>query len=114
MYFVKNGELTDARKQELKGAWEWLADGERIPVKTLSEILYLRQVERGANRKLQTVEEHNRMHAGIREMIEKQESGIACPKCGAELVWDAEMLMSMPPTRKARCPRCGHAEILTA
>ena len=38
-----------------------------------------------------------------------QPNGIACPKCGSELMdSDSGVLTSMPPQRNVHCPKCGY------
>ena len=54
---------------------------------------------------LKTIEEHNEAVEAARKAAER--SGIACPKCEAELLWDSLGVMTSPPRRGVRCPGCG-------
>lgn len=63
---------------------------------------------------LKTLDEHERER---REDFERAEAanhyprpnGIACPKCGEELM-DSDMLVltSQPPMKNVHCPACGY------
>lgn len=43
-------------------------------------------------------------------------SGIACDKCGTELEFPnpGELLMSNPPKKRVKCPKCGHTDYVYA
>ena len=62
--------------------------------------------------KLKTLEDHNRERrdsykAGVSDA---QPLGIACPKCGAELVNPTPQVEfpTYPPQIRIACPKCGH------
>lgn len=57
---------------------------------------------------MKTLEEHNQS-VPIPVRVESAPNGIACPKCGGELVDDlTKILMSDPPQTSVSCPKCGH------
>lgn len=67
------------------------------------------------DKKLQTLEEHERKRAAIfGALAEPRKNGIACPRCGAELCDDGPRLLSMPAKQSVRCPSCGHTDLRTA
>lgn len=62
---------------------------------------------------LRTVEEHNGFIRAARRLLTEArlKTGVACPGCGQELLWQevyAQTLQYPPPTtRPARCAPCG-------
>jgi len=57
---------------------------------------------------LKTLEEHNRQYQiGATKITPR--NGIACPKCGEELIDTNpnEMLLSFPAQMRVACPACG-------
>lgn len=59
---------------------------------------------------LKSLEEYNEiMRRAYKETMEyPRPNGIACPKCGKELMdSDLMILISMPPQKNTHCPECG-------
>ena len=97
MYFVGPAELNKAFPDE-RVKWP----GAYYPKQRNPEV------------RLKTLEEHN----GERRLQPQEacSSGIACPKCGVELVvtnpgW---LLMSLPAQKQIHCPECGWAGVCLA
>ena len=65
-------------------------------------------VEEAAS-KLKSIKEHN-------NRVTKEISfstGIACPKCGSELMYvDQNLLLSSPPQRRVQCSKCNHIDYI--
>jgi DNA-directed RNA polymerase subunit RPC12/RpoP len=61
---------------------------------------------------MKTLQEHNA--DVIQQHKEEKEkshlSGVACPECGIELEFinPWQMLMSYPPKKSVKCPKCGY------
>ena len=67
------------------------------------EILALKDPEP----KLKSIKEHNNLFT--KEIAFS--TGIACPKCGSELMYvDQNLLLSNPPQRKVQCSKCNHID----
>ncbi|MDD5328297.1 MAG: hypothetical protein PHY02_10885 [Phycisphaerae bacterium] len=60
---------------------------------------------------LETIEKYQERK--IKEIFEKNKSGIACPKCGKEMILGNYALGTNPLKRSASC-ECGHKEIVLA
>jgi transcription initiation factor IIE alpha subunit len=65
-------------------------------------------VEEAAS-KLKSIKEHN-------NRVTKEISfstGIACPKCGSELMYvDQNLLLTSPPQRRVQCSKCNHIDYI--
>ena len=67
-------------------------------------------VEEAAS-KLKSIKEHNNLFT--KEIAFS--TGIACPKCGSELMYvDQNLLLSNPPQRKVQCSKCNHIDYILA
>ena len=59
--------------------------------------------------KLKSIKEHNNRFT--KEI--SFSTGIACPKCGSELMYvDHYLLLSNPPQRKVQCSKCNHIDYI--
>ena len=59
--------------------------------------------------KLKSIREHNNLFT--KEI--SFSTGIACPKCGSELMYvDQNLLLSNPPQRKVQCSKCNHIDYI--
>ncbi len=69
------------------------------------EILALKDTES----KLKSIKEHNNRFT--KEI--SFSTGIACPKCGSELMYvDQNLLLSSPPQRRVQCSKCNHIDYI--
>ena len=69
------------------------------------EILALKDLEP----KLKSIKEHNNLFT--KEI--SFSTGIACPKCGSELMYvDQNLLLSSPPQRRVQCSKCNHIDYI--
>ena len=69
------------------------------------EILALKDTES----KLKSIKEHNNRFT--KEIAFS--TGIACPKCGSELMYvDQNLLLSNPPQRRVQCSKCNHIDYI--
>ena len=69
------------------------------------EILALKDLEP----KLKSIKEHNNLFT--KEI--SFSTGIACPKCGYELMYvDQNLLLSNPPQRRVQCSKCNHIDYI--
>ena len=69
------------------------------------EILALKDPEP----KLKSIKEHNNLFT--KEI--SFSTGIACPKCGSELMYvDQNLLLSSPPQRRVQCSKCNHIDYI--
>ena len=69
------------------------------------EILALKDPEP----KLKSIKEHNNRFT--KEI--SFSTGIACPKCGSELMYvDQNLLLSSPPQRRVQCSKCNHIDYI--
>lgn len=69
------------------------------------EILALKDTES----KLKSIKEHNNLFT--KEI--SFSTGIACPKCGSELMYvDQNLLLSSPPQRRVQCSKCNHIDYI--
>lgn len=63
------------------------------------------------SKRLQSLEDFNKGRMTERlQMTAPRKNGIACPKCGAEMI-DTNpdlSLLSNPPQKKIHCSDCGH------
>ena len=69
------------------------------------------------NDKLITLKEHEEINRRQYEADYMLESGIKCPKCGEELLYDSLcLLLSDPPKRKTMCSskECDYTGYMTA
>jgi len=67
------------------------------------EILALKDPEP----KLKSIKEHNNLFT--KEI--SFSTGIACPKCGSELMYvDQNLLLTNPPQRRVQCSKCNHID----
>lgn len=67
-------------------------------------------VEEAAS-KLKSIKEHNNRFT--KEI--SFSTGIACPKCGSELMYvDQNLLLSNPPQRRVQCSKCNHIDCVLA
>jgi uncharacterized coiled-coil protein SlyX len=65
-------------------------------------------VEEAAS-KLKSIKEHNNRFT--KEI--SFSTGIACPKCGSELMYvDQNLLLSNPPQRRVQCSKCNHIDYI--
>ena len=65
-------------------------------------------VEKAAS-KLKSIKEHNNRFT--KEI--SFSTGIACPKCGSELMYvDQNLLLSNPPQRRVQCSKCNHIDYI--
>ena len=65
-------------------------------------------VEEAAS-KLKSIKEHNNLFT--KEIAFS--TGIACPKCGSELMYvDQNLLLSNPPQRRVQCSKCNHIDYI--
>ena len=59
--------------------------------------------------KLKSIKEHNNLFT--KEI--SFSTGIACPKCGSELMYvDQNLLLSSPPQRRVQCSKCNHIDYI--
>ena len=59
--------------------------------------------------KLKSIKEHNNRFT--KEIAFS--TGIACPKCGSELMYvDQNLLLSNPPQRRVQCSKCNHIDYI--
>ena len=59
--------------------------------------------------KLKSIKEHNNLFT--KEI--SFSTGIACPKCGYELMYvDQNLLLSNPPKRRVQCSKCNHIDYI--
>ena len=59
--------------------------------------------------KLKSIKEHNNLFT--KEI--SFSTGIACPKCGYELMYvDQNLLLSNPPQRRVQCSKCNHIDYI--
>ena len=59
--------------------------------------------------KLKSIREHNNLFT--KEI--SFSTGIACPKCGSELMYvDQNLLLSSPPQRRVQCSKCNHIDYI--
>ena len=59
--------------------------------------------------KLKSIKEHNNLFT--KEIAFS--TGIACPKCGSELMYvDQNLLLSNPPQRRVQCSKCNHIDYI--
>ncbi len=69
------------------------------------EILALKDPES----KLKSIKEHNNRFT--KEI--SFSTGIACPKCGSELMYvDQNLLLTSPPQRRVQCSKCNHIDYI--
>lgn len=69
------------------------------------EILALKDTES----KLKSIKEHNNLFT--KEI--SFSTGIACPKCGSELMYvDQNLLLTSPPQRRVQCSKCNHIDYI--
>ena len=69
------------------------------------EILALKDTES----KLKSIKEHNNLFT--KEIAFS--TGIACPKCGSELMYvDQNLLLTSPPQRRVQCSKCNHIDYI--
>jgi len=69
------------------------------------EILALKDLEP----KLKSIKEHNNLFT--KEI--SFSTGIACPKCGSELMYvDQNLLLTNPPQRRVQCSKCNHIDYI--
>ena len=67
-------------------------------------------VEEAAS-KLKSIKEHNNCFTKDISFS----TGIACPKCGSELMYvDQNLLLSSPPQRRVQCSKCNHIDYILA
>ena len=65
-------------------------------------------VEEAAS-KLKSIKEHNNLFT--KEI--SFSTGIACPKCGSELMYvDQNLLLTNPPQRRVQCSKCNHIDYI--
>ncbi len=59
--------------------------------------------------RLPTLDEHNRQKIMERKALQVNGAGVACPKCGMEMVLahPGQINLSFPPSEIVRCPSCG-------
>ena len=61
--------------------------------------------------KLKSIKEHNNLFT--KEI--SFSTGIACPKCGYELMYvDQNLLLTNPPQRRVQCSKCNHIDYILA
>jgi DNA-directed RNA polymerase subunit M/transcription elongation factor TFIIS len=70
--------------------------------------MLVKSVEEAAS-KLKSIKEHNNLFT--KEI--SFSTGIACPKCGSELMYvDQNLLLSSPPQRRVQCSKCNHIDYI--
>ena len=114
MRHIKNYKPTKEREKELEEKWNRARDGWSIPVNSLSELLFLKQLENNS-KSLPTPDEHNKMRRTIDESIKelKHKTGVRCSECGTTMGFDGKKNF-LATTQKVYCPKCGVlANILT-
>lgn len=58
---------------------------------------------------IEPLEDHNKRKMEEYKKKQTKGNGLACPKCGAEMLdWDGIALASMPPKKAVICLECGH------
>ena len=73
------------------------------------EILALKDLEP----KLKSIKEHNDGKIFDAYGGNAFKSGLACPKCGSELMYvDQNLLLSNPPKRRVQCSKCNHIDYI--
>ena len=71
-------------------------------------------VEEAAS-KLKSIKEHNDGKIFDAYGGNAFKSGLACPKCGSELMYvDQNLLLSSPPQRRVQCSKCNHIDYILA
>jgi uncharacterized protein YpuA (DUF1002 family) len=71
-------------------------------------------VEEAAS-KLKSIKEHNDGKIFDAYGGNAFKSGLACPKCGSELMYvDQNLLLSNPPKRRVQCSKCNHIDYILA
>ena len=69
-------------------------------------------VEEAAS-KLKSIKEHNDGKIFDAYGGNAFKSGLACPKCGSELMYvDQNLLLSNPPKRRVQCSKCNHIDYI--
>ena len=69
-------------------------------------------VEEAAS-KLKSIKEHNDGKIFDAYGGNAFKSGLACPKCGSELMYvDQNLLLSSPPQRRVQCSKCNHIDYI--
>ena len=69
-------------------------------------------VEEAAS-KLKSIKEHNDGKIFDAYGGNAFKSGLACPKCGSELMYvDQNLLLSNPPQRRVQCSKCNHIDYI--
>ena len=65
--------------------------------------------------KLKSIREHNDGKIFDAYGGNAFKSGLACPKCGSELMYvDQNLLLSNPPKRRVQCSKCNHIDYILA
>ena len=65
--------------------------------------------------KLKSIKEHNDGKIFDAYGGNAFKSGLACPKCGSELMYvDQNLLLSNPPKRRVQCSKCNHIDYILA
>ena len=63
--------------------------------------------------KLKSIKEHNDGKIFDAYGGNAFKSGLACPKCGSELMYvDQNLLLSNPPKRRVQCSKCNHIDYI--
>ena len=63
--------------------------------------------------KLKSIKEHNDGKIFDAYGGNAFKSGLACPKCGSELMYvDQNLLLSSPPQRRVQCSKCNHIDYI--
>lgn len=59
---------------------------------------------------MKTLDEYNAQIRALHEMLAKKGADVACPKCGAEMIYSTQTVAaSNPPKRHVVCPKCKHS-----
>ena len=81
-------------------------DAEKL-VKSVKD--YADSLQNNNKPKLKSIKEHNNRFT--KEI--SFSTGIACPKCGSELMYvDQNLLSSNPPQRRVQCSKCNHIDYI--
>lgn len=83
-------------------------DGDKL-VKSVKD--YVDSLPNNNEPKLKSIKEHNNRFT--KEI--SFSTGIACPKCGSELMYvDQYLLLTSPPQRRVQCSKCNHIDYILA
>lgn len=89
-------------------AYVQFLDGESVYGKDAVTIQRILKKQQEGNSMIGLREYNKRIMEEIKEEREREKhTGVACDECGEELLYsDNSLLMSYPPQRNVRCPKC--------